>query len=103
MRREIAVRHGRLLRVINLFGQIRTLELRNSARIVQTARFAFSPLTRSLTHVYGRIAQSRENLKLGSTPVRAAIAKSTYQPIRNEILECKVKDVRVLQSARSDY
>ena len=36
MRREIAVRHGRLLRVINLFGQFRTLELRNSARFVQT-------------------------------------------------------------------
>jgi hypothetical protein len=34
-RREIAVRHGRLLRVTSLFGQIRTLELRNSARIVQ--------------------------------------------------------------------
>jgi hypothetical protein len=53
----------------NLFGQNRTLQLRNSARIVQTARFAFSPLTRSLPHVCGGIAQSHEVLKLGSIPV----------------------------------
>src|SRR5207247_2412787 len=53
----------------NHFGQIRTLELRNSARFVQTARFAISPLTRSVTHVCGGIAQSCENFKVGSIPV----------------------------------
>jgi hypothetical protein len=36
--KQEAVKTGRLF-----FGQIRTLELRNSARIVQTGRFAFSP------------------------------------------------------------
>jgi hypothetical protein len=55
-------------------NQIRTLELRNSARFVQTGWFAFFPLTRSLAHVWGGITQSRENFKLGSTPVRAANA-----------------------------
>jgi len=57
-----------------IFGQIRTRELRDSAQFVQTARFAFSPLTRSLTHVYGGIAQSREKLKVGSNPVRVALS-----------------------------
>ena len=52
-----------------VFGQSRTLELRNSARIVQTSRFAFSLVTRSLAHVCGGIAQSRENFKVGSIPV----------------------------------
>jgi hypothetical protein len=33
------------------FGQIRTVDLRNSARFVQTRRFVFSHLTRSLTNV----------------------------------------------------
>ena len=40
---------------------------------MQTARFAFSPLTRSLTRVCGGIAQSRENFKVGSNPVRVAL------------------------------
>ena len=52
-----------------VFGQSRTLELRNSARIVQTSRFAFSLVTRSLAHVCGGITQSRENFKVGSIPV----------------------------------
>src|SRR5439155_6516604 len=45
----------------------------NSARFVQTARFAFSTLTRSLAHVCGGIAQSRANFKVGSNPVRVAL------------------------------
>src|SRR6266511_1856455 len=61
------------------FGQIRILELRNSERFVQTARFAFSPLTRSLTHVCDGIAQSHENFKVGSNPVRVAAACSTLE------------------------
>jgi hypothetical protein len=42
---------GRFLRSEAIFGQIRTLELRNSARLVQTPQFAFSFLGRSLAHV----------------------------------------------------
>jgi hypothetical protein len=54
----------------SFFGQFRILELRNSARIVQTGRFAFWLLTRSLAQIYGGIAQQREILKVGSNPVR---------------------------------
>jgi len=56
-----------------IFGQIRTRELRDSAQFVQTARFAFSPLTRSLSHVCDGIAQHHEFSKVGSNPVRVAI------------------------------
>jgi hypothetical protein len=42
-------------------------------QLVQTALFAFSPLTRSLTYVYGGITQYREIPKVGSNPVRVAI------------------------------
>ena len=57
-----------------VFGQIRTNEPRNSTRIVQTSRFAFSPLTRRLAHVCGEVAQHHESSKVGSNPVRVAIA-----------------------------
>src|SRR5205823_5515317 len=53
----------------NVAGQIRTVELRNSARFVQTARFTFPPLTRSLPDVCSGIAQRRENFKVGSIPL----------------------------------
>jgi hypothetical protein len=53
----------------SLFGQIRTRELRNSARIVQTARFAFSLVTRSIAHICAETAQDRETSKVGSIPV----------------------------------
>jgi hypothetical protein len=56
----------------NLFGQNRTLKLRLFARFVQSGRFAFFPLTRSLAHICGEIARHREISKMGSTPVRAA-------------------------------
>lgn len=62
------------------FGQIRALELRNSARFVQTARFAFSPVTRSLAHVCRGIAQSREKFQAGSNPVRvASLVRSAHE------------------------
>jgi len=54
---------------ISFFGQFRTLEQRNSARFVQTGRFAFWLLTRSLAQIYGEIALHREMLKVGSNPV----------------------------------
>jgi hypothetical protein len=65
--RKLDRRRG--LRARGFFGQIRTLQLRNSARFMQTARFAFSHLTRSLRHVCAGIAQSRETSKVGSIPV----------------------------------
>ena len=58
-------------RLSDNFGHSNCVILRE---FVQTALFAVLPLTRSLTHVYGGIAQSRETFKLDSTPVRAAIA-----------------------------
>ncbi|PYL74834.1 MAG: hypothetical protein DMF26_09715, partial [Verrucomicrobia bacterium] len=54
------------------FGQIRTLELRNSARIVQTSRSVFSPLTRMLAHICVQIVRYHEISKVGSNPVRVA-------------------------------
>jgi len=55
------------------FGQIRTLELRYSARILQTMRFGISLLTRSLPHICAETAQWREISKAGSNPVRVAL------------------------------
>ena len=55
-----------------LFGQIRTVELRNSARFVQTGRFAVYLLSRSVQQTYAEIAQLHEISKVGSNPVRVA-------------------------------
>ena len=44
------------------------------ARFVQTGRFAFPRLTRSLAHVCDGIAQSREKFKVGSNPVRVVMS-----------------------------
>jgi len=55
------------------FGHSNCVILRE---FVQTALFAVLPLTRSLTHVYGGIAQNHEILKSGSNLVRVAVASS---------------------------
>jgi hypothetical protein len=49
---------------------------------MQPARFAFSPLTRSVTHVCGGIAQSRENFKVGPNAVWVAVAWRTVEKAR---------------------
>jgi hypothetical protein len=79
----------------NVFGQFRTVGLRNSARIVQTSRFAFSLLTRSLPHVCGGIAQRREISKVGSNPVRvASIVKRQRQAESITVLHNKCAKIR---------
>jgi hypothetical protein len=62
-----------------LFGQNRTVELRNSARIVQSVDSLLLPLTRSLAHICVEIVRYYEISKVGSNPVRVATALS-YQP-----------------------
>ena len=62
----------RLRDVLKLFGQIRTLKVRNSARFVQTGRIAFPLLTRSQPHICAENAQRQEISKVGSNPVRVA-------------------------------
>jgi hypothetical protein len=51
------------------FGQIRTLELRKSARIVQTARFAFSPLRTATAQGCAFYTQKREMTLLARAAV----------------------------------
>src|SRR5262245_49946623 len=64
---EIIVRSSR--EEPTLFGQFRTLKLRDSARLVQSGRFAFSLVTRSLAHICAGIAQHHEMSKLGRFPL----------------------------------
>jgi len=56
----------------NAFGQIRTLELRISARIRQSDETPTPPLRCETAQRYAGIAQTCEVSKTGSIPVRAA-------------------------------
>ncbi|PYJ41604.1 MAG: hypothetical protein DME86_07915 [Verrucomicrobia bacterium] len=55
------------------FGQIRTRELRNSARLRQPACKAANAVTRNTVRLYRKVPQICAMQKAGSTPVRAAI------------------------------
>jgi hypothetical protein len=57
------------------FGQFGTRELRNFARFVQTGRFAFSLVTRSVAHICDGIAQHREIAKVGAIPVARSLRR----------------------------
>src|SRR6266536_379485 len=65
------------------------------SRFLQTARFAFSPLTRSLTRVCGGIAQSRENFESGSNPVRVALWA--------ELMKCAVRVLQLPRCVMKDH
>ena len=62
---------------------------------MQTPSFAISPLTRSLAHVCGGIAQTHEKFKVGSNPVRVVfLGDKGYAPI-DQVCLCvsrRVKD-----------
>jgi len=55
------------------FGQIRTLELRNSARFVHSARWAIPLVRFVIAHICAEIVQYHEFSKVGSNPVRVAL------------------------------
>ena len=86
------------------FGQIRTRELRKSARKQQSGDFASSQISTALAPICGRITQSREATISVSNPVR--VASSFHRLIKvksNQECILKVKSFCGRALAESKY